>query len=629
MDDSFMNALGGKHIQCNKVTLKVRLIDLQKVIGISAMAMVLLCGTWSTAAYAKPPEKKWVQGQVLVQPNAGLSDEEFSKILKKNNGKKLRKIKQLNVHVIQVPEQAEEAVAKALANNKHVKFAEVNAIIEPSALIPNDPSYPNQWHLPMIQGPDAWSNALGSGIVVGVLDSGIDASHPDLSGQLVGGRNVIDQNGNVSDITGHGTAVAGVIVAKGNNGQGIASVAWNAKVLPIRITNSSSGTSTLAYMAAGITYAADQGAKIANLSYQIGAGNYSTLNTAAQYMRNRGGVVVVAAGNTSGLREGNDNPNLIAVSGTTSSDGLWSGSSYGNFVDVAAPGSSITTTHNGGSYAAWTGTSFASPMTAGVLALMWSANPGLSPQEAENILESAADDLGNQGWDNRYGHGRINAAQAVEMAMVGEPNDTEAPSVSITSPGSGSTVSGNTTVAMSASDNVGVSRVEFYAGGSYVGQDTTAPYQFSWNTTNHNNGSVELRAVAYDAANNSNATTKNVNVSNQSSQPDTTSPVITSMTPADGSSVSRTVSIQVTATDNVQVVSLVLYIDGSQKTSVSTGSLSYGWNSRKASSGSHLVRAVVQDAAGNSTTKDITLVVGSGSGGPGGGGNGGGKGRKK
>ena len=577
-----------------------------------------------TVSAAQPSEKHWVKGQVLVHPNAGLSEEEFANVLKPHKGKKLRKIPSLNVHVIEVPEQAEEAVAKALAHNPHVKFAEVNAIIEPSALNPNDPSYPSQWHLPKIQGPEAWSSSLGGGVTVAVLDSGIDAAHPDFAGQLLSGWNVIDGNSsNVADITGHGTAVAGVVAAKGNNAVGVASVAWSGKILPVRITNASNGTSTLEYMAAGMTYAADHGAKVANLSYQIGAGNYSTLNSAAQYMRNKGGVVVVAAGNTGGLREGNDNAYLISVSGTTSSDGFWSSSSYGNFVDVAAPGSSITTTNRGGGYGAWSGTSFSSPMTAGVMALILSANPSLSPQAAENILEGAADDLGNQGWDNKFGHGRINAVRAVEMAMVGTSNDTQDPTVQFSSPSAGNTVSGIVSVAVSASDNVGVTRVELYAGGVLMGQDTTVPYQFSWDTRNGNNGNVTLQALAYDAANNVGTTTRTVNVNNGVSQPDSTPPVITSMSPADGSTVKGTVTIQVSASDNIQVTSLKLYIDGVLKSSATTNSLSYGWNTRKVSSGSHLIKAIAQDAVGNSINKQITLVVGSGGSKPGGG-----KGRK-
>ncbi|MDH5575943.1 MAG: S8 family serine peptidase [Nitrospirota bacterium] len=584
-----------------------------------ALALMLVLATPSRSV-AQPPEKQWVKGQVLVHPNPGLSEDEFSQILNRHKGKKLRKIPSLNVHVIEVPEQAEEAVANALSHNPHVKFAEVNEIIEPSALIPNDPSFPSQWHLSKIQGPEAWSNALGSGVTVAVLDSGIDAAHQDFAGQLLTGWNVISGNSsNVADITGHGTAVAGVVMAKGNNGVGVASVAWSGKILPIRITNSSSGTSTLEYMAAGITYAADHGAKVANLSYQVGAGNYSTIISAAQYMRNRGGVVVVAAGNTGGLREGNDNAYLISVSATTSSDAFWSSSSYGNFVDVAAPGSSITTTNRGGGYGAWSGTSFSSPMTAGVMALILSANPSLSPQAAENILEGSADDLGNQGWDNKFGHGRINAARAVEMAMVGTSNDTQDPTVQFGSPSAGSTVSDIVSVVVSASDNVGVTRVELYAGGVLVGQDTTAPYQFSWDTRNGNNGNVALQALAYDAANNVGTTTRTVTVNNVGSQPDSTPPTITSMSPSDGSSVSRSVTIQVSASDNVQVTSVKLYIDGVLKSSVTSGSLSYGWNTRKVSSGSHLIKAIAQDAAGNSTTKQISLVVGGSTGKPGGG----------
>ena len=116
-----------------------------------------------------------------------------------------------------------------------------------------------------------------------------------------------------------------------------------------------------------------------------------------------------------------------------------------------------------------------------MVALIKAANPDLTPDEVETILESSADDLGSNGWDKYFGHGRVNAAAAVQMASQTTPSDTQAPAVAITSPAYNNTVSGNVLVEVAASDDTGVSQVVLYANGQSVGTDSTAPYQFSWN----------------------------------------------------------------------------------------------------------------------------------------------------
>jgi hypothetical protein len=137
-------------------------------------------------------------------------------------------------------------------------------------------------------------------------------------------------------------------------------------------------------------------------------------------MRDRGGVVVMAAGNKSVDPGLSDNPAIIAVSATTSSDVKASWSSYGDYIDVSAPGVSIQTTTNGGGYGSVSGTSYASPVTAGVVALIMGANPDLSPDEVETILEASADNpVGTSDWHAYFGHGRVNAAVAVQMALNG------------------------------------------------------------------------------------------------------------------------------------------------------------------------------------------------------------------
>jgi hypothetical protein len=241
-------------------------------------------------------------------------------------------------------------------------------------------------------------------------------------------------------------------------------------------------------------------------------------------MRNRGGVVLNSAGNSNTDLGYNDNPYIIHVAATTSSDAKASFSNYGNVIDIAAPGSSIHTTTTGGGYTSSSGTSHASPVAAGVVALIMAANPRLSPDEVEAILEESADDLGSNGWDKYFGHGRVNAAAAVQLATGGTAADVSPPSVSITSPVAGSTVGGTVPVDVSATDNVGVQRVELRANGVRVGTDYTRPYTFVWDGTGQPSGTaVTLTAYGYDAAGNIGEDSITVTLSIA----DTTPPVVT------------------------------------------------------------------------------------------------------
>ncbi|RJG11804.1 Ig-like domain-containing protein, partial [Massilia cavernae] len=271
--------------------------------------------------------------------------------------------------------------------------------------------------------------------------------------------------------------------------------------------------------------------------------------------------------------------------------------------DIAAPGVGIYTTIAGGGYGAVNGTSFSSPLTASVVALMLSANPALQPSQVDSILASTADDVGTPGRDDYYGAGRINAARAVAAARGVAPADTQAPTVSVSAPGS--TVSGIVAVNVSAADNVGVTRVELYAGGALVATDTASPYSFSWDTASRADGLTSLVAKAYDAAGNSSSSTVNVTVANNVTA-DTIAPTVNIGNPADGASVNGNVGITVSASDNVAVTAVSLYIDGALK-ATGNASLSYSWNARKASRGAHTIQAVARDAAGNASTRTIQV----------------------
>ena len=523
-----------------------------KLVLAAAMSLSL------TIALAAPPIK-YVEGQILVKPRAGLSDAQLEKILNKAKGRSVSKLQQIGAHIVKVPPQAEDAVIRALSNNPHVDYAEKDRLVELSAITPDDPKYASQWHLPKIQAPTAWEASAGDGVTVAILDTGVEASHPDLVNNLVPGWNVVSNNSDTSPVMWHGTSVAGVVAATSNNALGVSSVAWGANIMPVRVSNTSDGVAQWSALASGILWAADHGAKVVNISYDVAIGSY-LLNDAAQYLRSKGGVVVVAAGNANTDGGYSDDPYMITVAATTSSDAKASFSNYGNNIDVAAPGQDIYTTYLNGGYANTWGTSFASPTTAGVVALIMAANPRLTSNEVESILNSSADDLGSTGWDKYFGYGRVNAAAAVQMAMGTSASDTQAPDVAISLPAYDSSVSGQVLVNVDASDNVGVSQVTLYADGQIVGSDSTAPYEFSWDSTQVANGNTTLTAYAYDAAGNTGISSGvAVNVQNQTTVVDTTPPSVSILTPSGGqTTVSGTVTVTVSAVDDTAVAKVSL-----------------------------------------------------------------------
>ena len=557
-------------------------------------------------------QKQWAEGQIIVKPRAGLSEEKFKQLLNKNGGRSKAHFRQINAHIVEVPPQAEDAIIRALSNNPNIEYAEKDMWVELSMVTPNDPSFSSQWHLPKTQTTSAWDTTAGDGVIVAILDTGVESSHPDLVNNMVPGWNVVSNNNDTSPIHWHGTAVAGTVAATSNNSTGVSSVAWNAKIMPVRITNSADGWALWSDMANGIIWAADHGADVVNMSYEVSTDG-SVIKSAAQYLRDKGGVAVAAAGNSNIDVGYADNPYIITVSATDINDAKASFSNYGTIVDISAPGKDIYTTFENGGYSYVWGTSFASPVTAGVVALIMAANPYLTPDEVEAVLEQSADDpIAGTDWHPYFGYGRVNAAAAVLLAQQTTNVDAQAPTATIFSPQNNATVSSDVFVEVSATDDTGVAGVDLYANGQIVGRDSIAPYQFSWDSTQVADGNVVFTAYAQDSAGNEGVSSSlSVNVDNQPAAQDNTAPTVSIFNPADGSTVSRTVNISVTSNDDVAVKKLSVYIDGSLKCSnADVSTLSCSWNTRKASSGAHIIKAVAEDAAGNSAEAIVTVFIG-------------------
>jgi hypothetical protein len=375
--------------------------------------------------------------------------------------------------------------------------------------------------------------------------------------------------------------------------------------MPVRVSNAD-GYAYWSTVSQGIYWAADQGARVVNISFN-GVSGSSTITSAADYLRSKGGVVVASAGNTSGYQDYPANASILVAAATDSSDIRASWSSYGNYVDVAAPGVSIYSTTNGGGYANVSGTSFSSPITAATVALMLSANPKLAAVDVDKIIKSTALDLGTAGFDQYYGYGRIDAAKAVatakSYAATSTTTDTQAPAISIASP-TGGKVGGVVPVDVKYSDNVGVTRAELYVNGSKVASDDTSPFAFAWDTSTVADGAYTLVTKAYDAAGNvGTSAAVSVTLGN-----DTVAPVIGSLTPANGATVSSSKQVvTASATDNQQVTKISLTVDGKEVAIAYGSSVSYSWNTRKVAKGAHSITVRAWDAAGNTASKTISV----------------------
>ena len=442
-----------------------------------------------------------VQGRVLVKFRSETTDNEVAELIAGRGGREQRQLSGTGIRIVELPAGTDEdSVVESLRSQGGVEFAELDRAIPPSDLLPDDPSYSSEWHLGKIHAPTAWSSSTGSSsVIIAILDTGVDATHPELGSKITRGWNTYDNNSDTSDVVGHGTQVAGTAAASSNNTMGVASVAWGCQIMPIRISDPS-GIALYSTIADGLIWAADHGARVANISYE--ATSSLSVSSAAQYFRSRGGVIVVAAGNGGILDTSSpDNPDVLTVSATTTTDSVASWSNKGNKIDLSAPGVSIVTTARGGGYASVQGTSFSAPVVAGVAALVISANPSLTSDQIQAILKQSTDDLGPVGWDTGFGTGRVNAANAVLLALNPGPPPSSEPTVSITSPSAGATVSGNVTVTVSVTPSDTIAKVELYVDGVLKSSAKRAPYTNTWNSRRLP-GAHTLLVKAYDRVGN-------------------------------------------------------------------------------------------------------------------------------
>ncbi len=327
-------------------------------------------------------------------------------------------------YVVRVPEGMEdEAFARELWATGWFEYVQPDWIVYPVNTVPNDPNYGNQWHHQTIQSELAWDLITDAAPVIAAwTDTGVDLSHPDLAANLLPGYNAVDDleqtaGGNIQDINGHGTHVAGVIGALGNNGIGVAGVSWNVQLLPVRVSNSASGSAYYSDLEQGARWAVDNGAKTISASYSGVQG--PSIQTTGAYVRSQGGLYFYAADNANQNHSSFDWADVVVVAGTDQNDNKASFSSYGLAVDCTGPAVDVWSTRLGGGYGGSSGTSFSTPMANGVAAMIFATNPYLDTYEVEERLYLGCVDLGAPGDDDIFGRGRIDLWGAVQAAAGG------------------------------------------------------------------------------------------------------------------------------------------------------------------------------------------------------------------
>lgn len=477
---------------------------------------------------AKGRVKSSASDRVLVKFKSTISSLKKEEIYKKHNTNLKSTIRGAKVESLSVPTgSTPESFVTKLKNEEkdNILFAETDDLITPE-VIPNDPYYSLQWHLPKISVTDAWNRTIAAGVTVGICDTGVDGSHPDLAGALLTslGYNTADNTTNWSPVHWHGTSTAGTTAAVTNEGYGAAGVAWGAKIIPVRISNFTDGSAYVSDAADCITYSADNGASAINLSYLMAG--YSTIDAAAAYAEIKNAVTVVAAGNNAINPGWPDFGTFLAVSATDQNDALAGFSNYGTYVDIAAPGVSVLAPYPGG-WAYVSGTSFSAPIVTGALAMIYAAQADLGASEAKTILLQSADDLGTPGEDLQYGAGRVNIKNAIDdvLGALPTPTPTAAPLPTATptktptptpspTPGAGSTFpvvsvsypisnslvkrNSGITIEATATGADGIEYVEFSVNNKILCQDTESPYSCFWRIPGRPGAYYTIKAHAKD-----------------------------------------------------------------------------------------------------------------------------------
>ncbi|MHB8927455.1 MAG: S8 family serine peptidase [Bacillota bacterium] len=428
---------------------------MRKFRWILVLALVAAVLAWSALTLAAGPAalnagtpNGFVPGEVLVSFDPSASPTAIGALHAAVGARVAGAIPDLGVQVVRVPAGSERAAIARYEADPYVRYAEPNYIFH-ATYVPDDPYYSglyntsnagaiNQYWLPKINAPAAWdtTRTLSTDVMVAIVDTGIDYDHPDLSAKVarnasgaIIGYNFVAGTADPKDDNGHGTHCAGIAAAATDNATGVAGASFNSiKIMPVKVLDDT-GSGTLANVANGILWAADNGAKVISLS--LGTSTYSqTLQDAVDSAWSKGTVIAAAAGNDG--RETISYPGgcnyAIAVAATDETDAIASFSNWGIDIGIAAPGVHVLSTMPTytvylntqygyyTNYDALSGTSMATPVIAGTAAMLIANDSTLTNAGTVQLLQRTADNIvgtADGGWDIHYGYGRVNSGNAV------------------------------------------------------------------------------------------------------------------------------------------------------------------------------------------------------------------------
>jgi len=384
--------------------------------------------------------ERWSSDQVILKYKASSKK---SVIEKYPDIKSEKKLLLDRVVLLNVTKGKVKDVIEKLKNDPDVEYVEPNYVMTAS-YVPNDPYYSYQWHFPMIQMEQAWDVSTGLGVTVAVVDTGVAyetyggfVRAPDLTGTIfVAGYDFVNNDAHPNDDEGHGTHVGGTIAQTTNNGMGVAGIAFNARIMPVKVLDYS-GSGYDSWVADGIVWATDHGAVIINLS--LGGPDYSrVLEDAVNYAYNHGVTVVAASGNDNAgsVSYPAAYSNAIAVGAVRYDETRAYYSNYGSELDFVAPGGDVRVDQNGDGYGDgvlqqtfasgnptsfayyfYQGTSMAAPHVSGLAALLYATGYTTPSQIRQRIIDGAKD-LGPPGWDTQYGYGLIQAYNSLPLQIT-------------------------------------------------------------------------------------------------------------------------------------------------------------------------------------------------------------------
>lgn len=484
--------------------------------------------------------ENYVPDEIIVKFKAGVGDELIGEINRRHETSFLGKSRSGRFRRLRIKKlrRVQEMLEK-YRKDPNVEYAEPNYIAHAFGA-PTDPYYSYQWHLDNdvyggIGMEAAWDIENGDPtVVVAVIDTGVAYENhsdlvcwyswcwgdnyylaPDLANtNFVPGYDFVNADTHPNDDNGHGTHVTGTIAQSTNNRIGVAGVAYNTSIMPVKVLDYA-GSGYYSWIADGIYWATDNGANVINLS--LGGPSYSlALEEAVAYAYNNGVTVIAAAGNDGNAALGYPagyNPYVIAVGATQFDETLAPYSNYGPDLDLVAPGGNTLVDQNGDGYVDgvlqqtfgnttndwgywfYQGTSMATPHVSGVAALLISKGTATTPGEVREALQSTAKDLGSPGFDTIYGWGLVNAYDALQWSEGSVDNP---PTVNITSPMDGATASGDVSIQVNVLDDGGVHHVDFYIDGILNETIYSSPYTITWDSTTVDDGIHQIDVTATD-----------------------------------------------------------------------------------------------------------------------------------